>query len=40
MDLLLKDRTCLVTGGSSGVGAATVRLLLASGARVVTCGRR
>ncbi|WP_445394882.1 SDR family oxidoreductase [Streptomyces sp. LE64] len=40
MDLLLKDRTCLVTGGSSGVGAATARLLLASGARVVTCGRR
>jgi NAD(P)-dependent dehydrogenase (short-subunit alcohol dehydrogenase family) len=40
MDLLLSGRTCLVTGGSSGVGAATVALLLAEGARVVTCGRR
>ncbi|MGW6454614.1 SDR family oxidoreductase [Streptomyces sp. NPDC055078] len=40
MDLLLNDRTYLVTGGSSGVGAATVALLLAEGARVVTCGRR
>ncbi|MFD5121818.1 SDR family oxidoreductase [Streptomyces sp. NPDC058385] len=39
MDLGLADRTVLVTGGSSGVGLATVRALLAEGARVATCGR-
>ncbi|MER7811683.1 SDR family oxidoreductase [Streptomyces sp900116325] len=40
MDLGLADRSILVTGGSSGVGLATVRMLLAEGARVATCGRR
>ncbi|MGZ3099319.1 SDR family oxidoreductase [Streptomyces sp. H62] len=39
MDLGLADRTVMVTGGSSGVGLATVRALLAEGARVATCGR-
>ncbi|MGW5863880.1 SDR family oxidoreductase [Streptomyces sp. NPDC055239] len=39
MDLGLSDRTVLVTGGSSGVGLATVRALLHEGARVATCGR-
>ncbi|TGB07892.1 SDR family oxidoreductase [Streptomyces sp. MZ04] len=39
MDLCLADRTVLVTGGSSGVGLATVRALLDEGARVATCGR-
>lgn len=39
MDLGLADRTIWVTGGSSGVGLATVRALLAEGARVATCGR-
>ncbi|SDJ38177.1 SDR family oxidoreductase [Streptomyces indicus] len=39
MDLGLADRTVVVTGGSSGVGLATVRALLDEGARVATCGR-
>ncbi|MCF8587604.1 SDR family oxidoreductase [Gordonia liuliyuniae] len=39
MDLQLADRAYLVTGGSSGVGLATVRTLLAEGARIVTCAR-
>ncbi|MFD6435926.1 SDR family oxidoreductase [Streptomyces venezuelae] len=39
MDLGLADRTYLVTGGSSGVGLATVRALLDEGANVATCGR-
>jgi NAD(P)-dependent dehydrogenase (short-subunit alcohol dehydrogenase family) len=33
------DTTAVVTGGSSGIGLATVELLLAQGARVALCGR-
>lgn len=40
MDLQLSERTVLVTGGSSGVGLATVVALLDEGARVITCARR
>ncbi|WP_377267985.1 SDR family oxidoreductase [Peterkaempfera sp. SMS 1(5)a] len=40
MDLGFAGRTVLVTGGSSGVGLATVRALLDEGANVATCGRR
>ncbi|MHC5257067.1 SDR family oxidoreductase [Streptomyces sp. UC4497] len=39
MDLGLADRAYVVTGGSSGVGLATVRALLDEGANVATCGR-
>ncbi|ROO89072.1 NAD(P)-dependent dehydrogenase (short-subunit alcohol dehydrogenase family) [Actinocorallia herbida] len=39
MELELTGRTALVTGGSSGIGLATVASLLAEGANVATCGR-
>lgn len=35
----LAGRTAVVTGGSSGIGLATVQVLLASGASVALCGR-
>ena len=39
MDYGYKDQVAVVTGGSSGIGLATVRLLLDSGARVAFCAR-
>jgi 3-oxoacyl-[acyl-carrier protein] reductase len=39
MDLGLRDRVCLVTGSTSGIGLETARLLGAEGARVAICGR-
>lgn len=36
----LRDRTIIVTGGSSGIGAATARALHAAGARTVLAARR
>jgi NAD(P)-dependent dehydrogenase (short-subunit alcohol dehydrogenase family) len=35
----LRDRVCLVTGSSSGIGLETARMLAAEGARVAVCGR-
>jgi 3-oxoacyl-[acyl-carrier protein] reductase len=40
MDFELKDRTCLVTGASAGIGAGIVRLLAEQGARVAATARR
>ena len=39
MDLGLKDRVCLVTGSTGGIGLETARLLAGEGARVVVTGR-
>ena len=39
MDLGLKDRICLVTGSTAGIGLETARLLAAEGARVAVNGR-
>ena len=39
MDLGLRDRVCVVTGSTGGIGLATARLLAAEGARVVVPGR-
>ena len=40
MDLGLRGKTCVVTGGTAGIGRETARLLAGEGARVVTAGRR
>jgi NAD(P)-dependent dehydrogenase (short-subunit alcohol dehydrogenase family) len=39
MSFAIEDRVAVVTGGSSGIGLETVRLLLDQGARVAFCGR-
>jgi NAD(P)-dependent dehydrogenase (short-subunit alcohol dehydrogenase family) len=39
MDLGLRDKVAVVTGGTSGIGLATARVLLAEGAAVAICGR-
>ena len=39
MDLGLRDRVCLITGSTGGIGLATARILAAEGAKVVVSGR-
>ncbi len=39
MDLGLRDRICVVTGSTGGIGLATAKQLADEGARVVVCGR-
>jgi 3-oxoacyl-[acyl-carrier protein] reductase len=40
MDLQLKNRTCLVTGASRGIGRGTAKVLAAEGCRVAVVARR
>jgi 3-oxoacyl-[acyl-carrier protein] reductase len=40
VDLALRDKRCLVTGSTAGIGLEVVRQLVGEGARVVSCGRR
>ena len=39
MDLGLRERVCVVTGSTAGIGLATARILAAEGAHVVVTGR-
>ena len=39
MDLNLKDKIAVVTGGTKGIGFAIAKVLLQEGARVTICGR-
>ena len=39
MDLGLRERVCVVTGSTAGIGLATAKLLAREGARVVVSGR-
>jgi len=40
VELGLRDRVCVITASTAGVGLASARMLAVEGARVVTCSRR
>jgi 3-oxoacyl-[acyl-carrier protein] reductase len=40
LDLGLRERVCVVTGSTSGIGLSVARMLVEEGAQVVTSGRR
>ena len=40
MDLGLKDKVAIVTGGSEGIGKYTAMTLASEGTKVVICARR
>ncbi len=40
MDITLKDEVAVVSGGSRGIGAATVKVFVATGAKVIFNYRR
>ena len=40
MELGLRERVCVITASTAGVGLASARMLAVEGARVVTCSRR
>ena len=40
MELALRDKVCIVTGSTAGIGLEVAQLLQAEGALVVTTGRR
>ena len=40
LDLGLRDRVCVVTGSTSGIGRTVAHMLAEEGAKVVTSGRR
>ena len=39
MDLLLKDKIALITGGSQGIGKAIAKKLASEGTNIVICSR-
>jgi len=40
MDMQVKDRIVLITGGSLGIGLAVAKEFIANGAKVIICGRK